>query len=228
MVASPEVHPFHPIEVFSELLLEDGEGPLEGVGAKLAEVVEVEAGYSRQGAVAVAVAAYVPEVLQSRPEPRVRSAGVVDRDLHLPVFRVHPDAAADRLFGLFDLRPEPVPLGEGVKDHVVGVFEEKVEFLLSIGRRRNVNLATEHLKAEPGLVDGACGNAGKVLADEGEEAECGKALQGQEYLAAGPLLDRVENLQVVLECGLVQDVAGRRDRFCVDLGHTDLGSVDPE
>ena len=72
-----------------------------------------------------------------------------------------------------------------------------------------MHLAAEFLAAQPRLMGRAAADPVQSLAQQGKDAEHGKAFQGQQDLAAGLLFDPGQDGEVVAQQSLVDHKGGR-------------------
>ena len=218
VVAAAEIDPPHAREARAELGLDGGKRALERVTAELAERVEVES--------------FEPvEKLRAKlgardAEARPRRARVVQRDADLAVLGVEAQPARDAVRSFGHDRAKAPPLVEGVEDDVVAERDELGDVFFLVRGRAGVDLAAHLLAREPRLVRRARRGAGEIAADEAERAPRGEALERQQDLAPGPLLDRREEREVRLE-RLHVDHPARRVRHLgrVDRVHAQRSST---
>src|SRR5690606_26241177 len=107
--------------------------------------------------------------------------------------------------------PVAMPLVQGIEDEVVGKAEQLGHLGGLVGGGKDVDLPTEFLVPEPGLVQATGGRAREVGAQQGIERETGEGLLRQEDAGAGCLLDATEDFPIVVEAPLVEHVAGGVD-----------------
>ena len=208
-VAATEVHPPHAGNPAAEALLERRQGPLQAVGPRLAEDVEVQPLDPLERTLL--------EGRRRHPEARPASAGVVQGRRHLVHLGVDANAAGDAR------RQGPVaktgPLGERVEAEVVRETQEPGHIRVRVGRRVDVEFPPEGLVGQARLVERTGRTAGQELADEREDAPQGKPLERQQDTGAGRGLDLPHDRQVVAQPRLFQQVAGGRQAVDVGFRH---------
>ncbi len=145
------------------------------------------------------------EVLGQYAESAAGAAGVVEVDFHFRVLGVDPHAEA---LVLGHHRAVFLELVERVEDDVVAAADDFLDVLFAVGGAVGVDFLAEFLVTQPGFDDARGSRAPEVLADLGEGAPHGEALQGEQDPAAGALLDGIEDLEIALQEGLVDNVDG--------------------
>ncbi len=96
-------------------------------------------------------------------------------------------------------RFETKPLGKGIEHHVPAIAEQFSKLGILVGRCVDVDFLAEFFVAETRFVQGTGRDSCKILADQREHAEHGKALEGHDDLAAGALLNAVQHLQIAFQ-----------------------------
>src|SRR5262245_24295798 len=106
-------------------------------------------------------------------------------------------------------RLEPLPLRERVENHVVRDVENLDQVTLVVGSRESVDFAAEFLTSEARLVEAAGAGSAQIARDERSEMPHRERLEREQDLRVARTLYLVENLQVLLDCHLVDDEARR-------------------
>ena len=89
---------------------------------------------------------------------------------------------------------------------MVAAGKDFIKIRIRKRRRAEVNFLAEFLMTQPGLIHGTGGNAAKIFPDDRKQAEHGKALECQQNPAAGLLLYRIQNLQIIDQGRFIHDI----------------------
>ena len=194
VVATAEVYPLHLREVLAEVLFECGENAFEGVGILFAESVEVEAFN--------AVEKLGLEFDFGHAEAGVLTAGVVNVCFDCRKFRVHADASTHAVGERLVLKA--LPLRKAVERDVVGLIENRVDFVVFVNGGKDMDFLVHLFAREAGFVKAGGGGAGEVFANERERTPEAVALEGADDFYAGLVLDIGEDFHVAAETRFVK------------------------
>ena len=197
-VASAHVEPFHLAEVFVEFGKDVFKGTLEGVGSLLAEGVKVETLDSLK-------VVFIHDASQDA-EAGSGSAWVVNFGAGFGVFGIDAQAGGNPTVSTEDLFAVVLPLGEGIKDDVVGHFDKFTHLVRFVSGRKYVNFATEVLGSEACFEESAGGGAGEVISKDGIDRGAREGLLSEKDFGAGFVLDVFQDASVVVEGALVENV----------------------
>jgi hypothetical protein len=151
VVTAAEVDPLDSLQLGGEALLEHGQGALQRVGPELAESVEMQP--------AQPLHAIGPELAARHAQARTGRCWIVERHGHLRVLRVDPHPGPDAA-GRAHHPAQPLPLGEGVEDDVVGQGQDRAQLGPLEGRGVDMDLLVHLLAPEPRLGQRAGRDAG--------------------------------------------------------------------
>ena len=194
VVATAEVHPFHLREVLAEVAFECGENAFEGVGILFAKRVEVET--------VNAVKEFGLEFLFGHAEAGELAAGIVNVGFDCRKFRVHADAGTHAVGERLVL--ETLPLRKAIERDVVRCFEDRVDFVVFVDGRKDVDFLVHLFAREACFVEARGGGAGEVFADERERTPEAVAFESADDFHAGLVLDIVEDFHIAAETRFVK------------------------
>ena len=210
VVSAAKVQPLHPGQQVAEAVFHGGQRQGQRVGILLTQGVEVQAvQQTRQGR--VCLHSGVP-LGTGGAQAAAGGAGVVDRMAFLGrAFRV--DAQTDALARRFGCRAESGQLAGRVEDDVVGVVQQLVECVGSVGGAEHmVLLVGQRFPAEAALIEAAGLGARQIRCQQGVEVKVRERLLCQQDLAAGALLHLQQKFAVAAQLPFVQQVAGGGQR----------------
>ena len=113
---------------------------------------------------------------------------------------------------------ETLPLRKAVERDVVRCIENRVDFVVFIDGRKDVDFLVHLFAREAGFVEARCGGAGEVFADEREGTPETVTLEGTDDFHAGLFLDIVEDFHVAAKTCFVKYETGTWNLRIVEHG----------
>ena len=202
MMSAAEIDPLRVRDQESEFLLESLQRPFERIGVLFAEIVDMQTGD--------AFRTFSAEGRGLDPEPGFRGAGVVDRHRAFGMFRIAPDAETD-VFCSRGQGAEPLPLRQGIEDHMIAEGQEFAQIGFGISGSESGDLLAEFLAPQPGLVRRTGAGAVQDLGQQRVDRIHGKGLLGEQDLDARTFPHGIEDRQIFPQESLVHHETGRFD-----------------
>ena len=206
-VPAAHVEPFDPAEQVPEALLDGFERPLQMLGARFAQDMEVQP---------LDACRELAEQFGRNAQARARDAGVVEVGFDGRIAGVDPHSAREAV----DEGPlsEASELAERVEGDVAAAAQDFVEVAVAVCGGVGVGRSAELLQDEPGLGRRRSRGAVGVRRQLGKDRPHGARLEGDDHFGARFAAHAVNRREVGVEQFLVEDVAGRRQGPEVDHG----------